>query len=79
MSFMAATKNATLVDVAKIGKLGGEARAKNLSEKQLSDAGRKAVEARWAKYREAKAQKAQESENEKHTAAKKNRKTRGKG
>jgi hypothetical protein len=49
--FMAATKKkkSTLVDVAKIGSLGGQARAKNLTKSELSDAGRKAVQARWAK------------------------------
>ena len=48
---MAATKKkkSTMVDVAKIGSLGGHARAKNLTESELSDAGRKAVQARWAK------------------------------
>jgi hypothetical protein len=45
---MAATKKPTLVDVAKIGRLGGKARAKNLSEKELSDSGRKAAKSRWA-------------------------------
>lgn len=51
LEFMAATKKkkSTLVDVAKIGSLGGHARAKNLTESELSDAGRKAVQARWAK------------------------------
>lgn len=31
------------------GKIGGKARAANLSDKQRSDAARKAVQARWAK------------------------------
>ena len=30
------------------GKMGGKARAANLSDKQGSDAARKAVQARWA-------------------------------
>ncbi len=32
-----------------LGRKGGEARAKNLTPQQRSDAARKAVEARWAK------------------------------
>jgi hypothetical protein len=33
------------------GKKGGPARAKKLSTEELSEQGRKAVMARWAKYR----------------------------
>jgi hypothetical protein len=40
----------TLVDTAKIGKKGGEARAANLSDAELSAAGSKAVKARWDAY-----------------------------
>jgi hypothetical protein len=32
-----------------LGRLGGEARGKKLSKKELSEQGRKAVQARWAK------------------------------
>jgi hypothetical protein len=39
-----------LVDTAKIGKKGGEARAANLSDAELSAAGSKAVKARWDAY-----------------------------
>ncbi|HEY1659312.1 MAG TPA: hypothetical protein VGG14_13250 [Candidatus Sulfotelmatobacter sp.] len=34
---------------AKFGKKGGEARARNLTPEQRSEAARKAVQARWAK------------------------------
>jgi hypothetical protein len=34
---------------AALGKRGGRARAKNMTAKELSEAGRKAVLARWAK------------------------------
>jgi len=39
---------------SKGGKKGGKARAQKLSKKELSEQGRKAVEARWAKARIAK-------------------------
>jgi hypothetical protein len=35
-----------------MGRLGGLARAKKMSKKQMSDAMKKAVNARWKKYRE---------------------------
>lgn len=38
------------VDVTEMGKLGGKARALALGPKGLSDAGRKAVQARWDAY-----------------------------
>ena len=38
------------VDVAKAGRLGGKARAERLSQQELSDAGRRAVETRWEAY-----------------------------
>jgi len=38
----------------KGGKKGGKARAANLTPEQLSEAGRKAVLARWAKAKRAK-------------------------
>ncbi|HEV7736029.1 MAG TPA: hypothetical protein VGO47_01480 [Chlamydiales bacterium] len=49
-------KNPAAVALGRKGGLkGGPARAAKLSKKQLSDSARKAVEARWAKYRAAKA------------------------
>jgi hypothetical protein len=36
------------VDTAEIGKLGGEARARNLSPEARSDAAKIAAQARWA-------------------------------
>jgi hypothetical protein len=36
------------VDTAAIGKLGGEARARNLSDEERSESARKAAQARWA-------------------------------
>jgi hypothetical protein len=36
-----------LIDTAKIGKKGGEARAKNLSAKERSESASKAATARW--------------------------------
>ena len=39
-----------VIDVTKAGRLGGLARAENLSESELSEAGRKAVQARWDAY-----------------------------
>jgi hypothetical protein len=36
------------VDTAEIGKLGGEARARNLTKEELSESARKAAQARWA-------------------------------
>jgi hypothetical protein len=38
-----------LIDTAKIGKLGGKARAHNLSTEELSAIGRKGAAARWPK------------------------------
>jgi hypothetical protein len=43
----------------KGGLIGGKRRAEKLTAAQLSEAGRKAVQARWARWR---AQKAQEKE-----------------
>lgn len=43
---MAARKNP---HAQALGRKGGAARAKKLSKKQLSEQGRKAVEARWNK------------------------------
>jgi hypothetical protein len=37
----------------KLGRLGGKARAKKLTKEELSEQGRKAVQARWAKARAA--------------------------
>ncbi len=34
----------------ELGRKGGEARAENLSDEELSAAGRKAITARWKKY-----------------------------
>jgi hypothetical protein len=39
-----------LIDVTKAGRLGGLARAENLTETELSEGGRKAVQARWDAY-----------------------------
>ena len=39
-----------IVDVTELGRAGGHARAANLSPTELSDAGRKAVAARWDAY-----------------------------
>lgn len=36
-------------DAQELGRRGGQARAKNLTKKQLSEAGKKAIMARWAK------------------------------
>jgi hypothetical protein len=50
---MAKKKNPAAVALGRLGGLkGGPARAKNLTKKQLSDAGRKAVLARWKKVKE---------------------------
>jgi len=43
-------KRSTLVDVAKIGSLGGSARAANLSPEELREASRQASNARWEAY-----------------------------
>jgi len=40
----------TLIDTAEIGRKGGEARARNLTPKQRSQAARQAVQARWDRY-----------------------------
>jgi hypothetical protein len=37
-----------------LGKLGGEARARNLTPEEMSEGGRQAVNVRWAKHRAAK-------------------------
>ena len=48
-------KNQAAVELGrKGGQKGGPARAAKLSKKQLSESARKAVNARWAKYRAAK-------------------------
>lgn len=48
---MAKRKNPAAVALGrKGGKKGGPARAASLSKEQLSESGRKAVMARWAKY-----------------------------
>jgi hypothetical protein len=39
-----------IVDGAELGRSGGKARAANLSAEEVSEAGRKAVQARWAAY-----------------------------
>jgi len=39
-----------MVDVAQIGRLGGSARAANLSAKEREEASRQAVNARWEAY-----------------------------
>jgi hypothetical protein len=39
-----------LIDTRKIGAKGGKARAANLSAKELSEAARTAVNARWEQY-----------------------------
>jgi hypothetical protein len=44
-----------LIDPAVIGKKGGKARARVLTPEELSEQGRKAVQERWRRYREAKA------------------------
>lgn len=54
---MAATKKGTLVDVSKIGKKGGKARAANMTDKERSESARAAVNVRWEKYREEKGKK----------------------
>jgi hypothetical protein len=48
---MAKRKNPAAVALGrKGGKKGGKARAEKLSAEELSEQGRKAVQARWAKY-----------------------------
>jgi hypothetical protein len=47
---MAGKKKRTLVDVAKIGRLGGSARAAKLSSEELQEASRQASIARWEAY-----------------------------
>lgn len=50
---MAKKKNPAAVALGRLGGLkGGPARAKKLSKKQLSESGRKAVLARWAREKE---------------------------
>ena len=44
-----------LIDPAEIGSKGGKARARNLTKEELSKQGRRAVEERWRRYREAQA------------------------
>jgi hypothetical protein len=50
---MAAKKKMVLIDVAAIGKKGGEARAAGMSAAERSESARKAVQARWAKAKKA--------------------------
>ena len=38
------------VDTAKIGRLGGQARARNLTAKERSESSRKAAQAKWEAY-----------------------------
>lgn len=38
------------IDVTELGRRGGKARAANLSERELSTAGKAAVSARWEQY-----------------------------
>jgi hypothetical protein len=47
-----------LIDPVVIGSKGGKARAAALSPAELSEQGRKAVQERWRRYREAKRQEA---------------------
>ena len=55
---MANRKNPAAVALGRKGGLkGGKARAEKLSPEELSEQGRKAVEARWAKYYAEKAEK----------------------
>ena len=59
---MAAKKNIHAQALAKLGaSKGGRARAAKLSKEELSEQGRKAVTARWAKARAAKKRKTGES------------------
>lgn len=44
-----------VVDVTEMGRLGGQATAANRTAKERSEAARKAVQARWAKAKKAKA------------------------
>ena len=45
-------KNKNAVALGRLGGLkGGPARAKKMTKKQLSEAGKKAINARWAKRR----------------------------
>jgi hypothetical protein len=46
-----AGKKKVLVDVVNAGRLGGEARARNMSPEERKEAARAAVNARWEKYR----------------------------
>jgi len=39
---------------ASLGRLGGKARAHRLTKQELSEQARKAINARWAKYRKEK-------------------------
>lgn len=61
-----AAKN-VLVDVTEAGRLGGEARAANMSPEARSEAARAAVKARWAKK---KAESATEAKGAKKKAVK---------
>jgi hypothetical protein len=47
--FMAAKKR-RMVDVVAAGKLGGDARAANLSAEELAEGGRLAASERWKRY-----------------------------
>lgn len=42
-------KKRVLVDMVEAGRKGGEARVAKMTPEQLSEAGRKAIQARWAK------------------------------
>ena len=50
---MTEEKNPAAVALGKLGgSKGGKARAKNMTKKELSEAARKAANARWAKKRQ---------------------------
>jgi hypothetical protein len=48
--FVMAAKRRKLVDVTKIGRLGGLARAANLSPEEMQESNRQAANARWEAY-----------------------------
>lgn len=63
---MAKKKNAAAVELGRKGGLkGGKARAEKLSPEELSEQGRNAVQARWAKYYAKKEEEAQSNETKK--------------
>ena len=45
-------KKKVMVDVVKIGRMGGRARAESLTPKEASDIGKKAANSRWANMSE---------------------------